>query len=1414
MIENHETQFNNIINIVTKYPNRPMSSIYEDELSETSIMSGLFSNSFMISNDVLTYFLKYKYTDVYKDMEKTVRYYDSDYQIVLGTPSTHKSIINMDVSYYCSQNMLKYFFLLDILVGMYAFKASHKNVDGRITIMTRYIVVDGVWMQDNTRPASSFVIKFQYNKMDGTSRFVVLDEKKGIDSFSNMCRAFEKDIVRHLNYMNKVDITSGNTDYLTNLSAFYMLCRLKLVYYVLLCSNEINKDVSGFMERHVSYCFINLKNYISLKNVNNNSIVLTKQLITKTDELKRINENLAQNDDKIKRSNKNRKALRYNESKYLLYSCLAVAVFFSVVLFAMYGIGAIPSNSNVGGFIIMFVIVLYIVVNYVIHSRKRSVENFNSMDNISGLTWTKYERANSSIIRYPREPLGTYTKRYLDGTNVRCRASSELSKGIREVWHLFNWKSNAFPPVWVTNWHYTPNTGFSRMSQQYFNNDTGYFGEYVIIDLGEEIILQKYILEAMGKPQNYFGDYTRSTPHEFRIYATNDNSSYSNIRSGRWVKIDERFGITYSMNSLRREFTLLSNEIKYRYYAIVVRRIFPSAPHHVIVLSQWEIYGIPSKYQYLGWGKGKFLQSGTIINTSQISTPQHSIYEYTGIFYTKEFSGDFTFYITSDHDSYLWIANTIVIDNNGLRGERERAGTVNLKAYTYYPIDMYINNKSKASIHFSHASINKTSNGKGHYFPFRLDGLQWTKRTEYQKYDQGAVLETGYHRQILNSFRNSGELYNVEYNGLFFTKSFSGIFTFFTVSADESFLWIDDKMVVNNGGLHSLRERRGSINLKENTYYPIKIRFGNNYGPGELSVFFSHASIPKTSNGNGFFYTTGQYKQWHDEVELQYTKALERLQSKLRLANDAAKKAEEELKKKADLEKQYFNNLEELKGKIKNLDNFNDDIKKKIAEKENLIVEKDIEIKMLWLKFATAETERARNFAEAERQRALKEKQQVMEYNLKQDIKDYEFHSNEIKDLNKKLEDSIKEQGIKISERENALNISKMKKAEEEAKLLAAKIKERSNNLLIAEEELINRKLAAELNVLKYNVEISRKASEDALKEKQRVEGLTKKLNVLDVKFANEHLSKMKAEQKKQEQIYVTNEARIRAHVATDIAYARKTHYDRIKAQFDSMVIEQETNEVVIDDTQDNIVNLERNLDGTLKADVKAQEQAIIKFDSLEDARKRENTSLKNDIRDAKKNIIETKKKIEEHIRDFINERNMVIDTNKTLRETSVMLFNQMYRLQQYKFVSNVLSIDSSLSDITTKISANIDNVIMMISNSIVTSSLQTEVNDMANLDEHIDVSAHKAINSVEIISRDTKVADATTRLVLNLFVLTVFIIVAKKKYVITSSLLKFGLVYSLVVFYYFMEVVIIVRTNASNKYWQRPEKDTLVRSA
>ena len=114
---------------------------------------------------------------------------------------------------------------------------------------------------------------------------------------------------------------------------------------------------------------------------------------------------------------------------------------------------------------------------------------------------------------------------------------------------------------------------------------------------------------------------------------------------------------------------------------------------------------------------------------------------------------------------------------------------------------------------------------------------------------------------------NGAEQYTILWLGYFFTGNNSGTFTFYTTSDDCSYLWIGAvalsgyttaNCVVNNAGAHGMNQRSGTITLSANTYYPIRILFGEAGGGDNIYVWFN---LPGNStnyyNGTGYYFTLG-----------------------------------------------------------------------------------------------------------------------------------------------------------------------------------------------------------------------------------------------------------------------------------------------------------------------------------------------------------------------------------------------------------------------------------------------------------------------------------------------------------------------------------------------------------------------------
>ena len=95
------------------------------------------------------------------------------------------------------------------------------------------------------------------------------------------------------------------------------------------------------------------------------------------------------------------------------------------------------------------------------------------------------------------------------------------------------------------------------------------------------------------------------------------------------------------------------------------------------------------------------------------------------------------------------------------------------------------------------------------------------------------------HNATGGHLRNDGneDNYAVMWRGFFVPKK-TGSHKFWTESDDMSYLTINGVVVVDNGGLHGMVKKSGSINLTAGEKYPIAIYFSEKNGGDELKVWF------------------------------------------------------------------------------------------------------------------------------------------------------------------------------------------------------------------------------------------------------------------------------------------------------------------------------------------------------------------------------------------------------------------------------------------------------------------------------------------------------------------------------------------------------------------------------------------------
>jgi hypothetical protein len=152
-------------------------------------------------------------------------------------------------------------------------------------------------------------------------------------------------------------------------------------------------------------------------------------------------------------------------------------------------------------------------------------------------------------------------------------------------------------------------------------------------------------------------------------------------------------------------------------------------------------YGLIGKkyFQYFNddpdwFSSQNILESGLFnsINDFAYNSDVYS-YEWTGLFYTKNGSGNYTFYTNSDDASYVWVGisatfafttGNALVKNGGLHGFVEKSGTINLAGSSYYPIRVQFGNAGGfggMNLKFASPGSAPTSNGSGFYFNNEID---------------------------------------------------------------------------------------------------------------------------------------------------------------------------------------------------------------------------------------------------------------------------------------------------------------------------------------------------------------------------------------------------------------------------------------------------------------------------------------------------------------------------------------------------------------------------------------------------------------------------------------------------------------------------------------------------------------------
>jgi hypothetical protein len=115
---------------------------------------------------------------------------------------------------------------------------------------------------------------------------------------------------------------------------------------------------------------------------------------------------------------------------------------------------------------------------------------------------------------------------------------------------------------------------------------------------------------------------------------------------------------------------------------------------------------------------------------------------------------------------------------------------------------------------------------------------------------------------IFEPAQDDGSNFSCQWLG-YFKPTTTETYAFFTSSDDASYMWIGDIAItgfttlnatVKHGGLHANQERSGTASLTAETYYPIRIQFGEQGGGDVMTFNYSTPTISKTTNVTGLVF--------------------------------------------------------------------------------------------------------------------------------------------------------------------------------------------------------------------------------------------------------------------------------------------------------------------------------------------------------------------------------------------------------------------------------------------------------------------------------------------------------------------------------------------------------------------------------
>ena len=232
-------------------------------------------------------------------------------------------------------------------------------------------------------------------------------------------------------------------------------------------------------------------------------------------------------------------------------------------------------------------------------------------------------------------------------------------------------------------------------------------------------------------------------------------------------------------------------------------------------------------------------------------------FKYTG-YIDVPTDGSYTFYTRSDDGSRFSIGSTVVVNNDGLHGSVEQAGTIGLKAGKHsFTAEFFEKGGDQVmEVSFAGPGLAKAlvPDARLFYLPaatamwnYRYYEGAWNALPDFNALTPAA---SGTTTSISVAPRLREDNFGLRFDANIAIPT-AGAYTFYTNSDDGSRLWVGSTLVVDNDGLHGPQERSGVINLAAGTY-AVGVAFFELGGGQVIDVSVSGPGLAKQTIPNSW----------------------------------------------------------------------------------------------------------------------------------------------------------------------------------------------------------------------------------------------------------------------------------------------------------------------------------------------------------------------------------------------------------------------------------------------------------------------------------------------------------------------------------------------------------------------------------